>query len=202
MYQEDRLWVDDLTILTNKNRLIEFFPMDHMKTVEKLNALTRLLIYLGILFSIIYSATEYMFIPLVGMALIYLMKLHSPQLLGGGLFDKSSAMQMPTAENPFMNVLMTDYVDNPTRKPAADVEDPEVKALITKHFNDGLYKDVNDVWDHNNSQRQFYTNPSTTIPNDRDSFAKWCWGTPMTCKEGNLQRCLKYEDLRAHGQII
>lgn len=199
MYQEDQLWINDPTILTNKHRLTEFFPIETMKTTEKINAVTRLLIYLGVLLSIIYMSSEYMFIPLVGMAIIYVINLHSPQLIGGAIFDKP--VQMPTVDNPFMNVLISDYVDNPNRKPAGDIEDPEVKALIDKHFNDGLYKDVNDVWDHNNSQRQFYTNPSTTIPNDRESFAKWCWGTPMTCKDGNLQRCLKYEDLRAHGQL-
>jgi hypothetical protein len=127
------------------------------------------------------------------------MKMHSPQLLGGTIIDQQ--VQMPSANNPFMNVLISDYTENPDRKPAGNIEDPEVKALIDKHFNTGLYKDIDDVWDRGNSQRQFYTNPSTTIPNDRDSFAKWCWNTPMTCKEGNLQRCLKYDDVRAHGQI-
>jgi hypothetical protein len=200
MYQEDQLWIDDPTILTNKHRLIEFFPTENMKVTEKVNAVTRLLIYLGVLLSIIYMSSEYMFIPLIGMAIMYVMKQHSPQLIGGGGLP-DNPVQMPTKDNPFMNVLISDYVDNPTRKPAGDLEDPEVRALVDKHFNSGLYKDVNDVWDHNNSQRQFYTNPSTTIPNDRDSFAKWCWGTPMTCKEGNLQKCLKYEDVRAHGQI-
>ena len=46
----------------------------------------------------------------------------------------------------------------------------------------------------NISSRQFYTNPSTTIPNDQESFAKWCYGDMPSCKDG--QNCLRYEDLR------
>ena len=41
----------------------------------------------------------------------------------------------------------------------------------------------------NNSQRQFVTNPSTTIPNDQSKFASRLYGTPKTCKEGNYTNC-------------
>ena len=40
------------------------------------------------------------------------------------------------------------------------------------------------------SSRQFYTNPSTTIPNDQEAFAKWLYYNPeKTCKEGNGLEC-------------
>ena len=54
-----------------------------------------------------------------------------------------------------------------------------------------------------NSQRNFYTTPSTTIPNDRESFQKWLYNTPQTCKE-NQEFCnsLNYENLRSNRFIF
>ena len=55
--------------------------------------------------------------------------------------------------------------------------------------NDSLFRDVNDLFGKNNSQRQFYTVPGNSIPNDQDTFAKWLYATPKTCKEGNGLQC-------------
>ena len=199
MYQDDPFWKDDIGILMDKARLIEFVPTSDMTTNEKLNAITRFLLYLGVLLTVIYKSSSYIYVPLIGMVLVYLIHEHYPMEQTGGA--EQVILQTPTKENPFMNVLLTDYVDNPHRSPAADVEKKEVQEDIDKHFAKGLYRDINNIWDKNNSQRQFYTTPSTTIPNDRDSFMKWCWSTPYTCKDGNLTRCMKYEDVRRHGQI-
>ena len=46
------------------------------------------------------------------------------------------------------------------------------------------------------SQRQFFTMPWTEIVNDRDSFQKWLYLSPETCKQ-NQENCLNYEDLRS-----
>ena len=56
-------------------------------------------------------------------------------------------------------------------------------------FSSGVYRDVNDLFGKNNSQRQFYTVPGNSIPNDQDKFAKWLYSTPKTCKEGNGFQC-------------
>lgn len=198
----DPFWKDDITILLNKHRLIEFVPTADMTANEKLNALTRLSLYVGILLTLVYKSSAPIYIPLITCAILYLVYEHYPDMISqsAGGFN-SDHVQEPTKDNPFMNVLMTDYADNPQRKPAGDIDIPDIKEKINENFSHGLYKDVNNIWDKNNSQRQFYTNPSTTIPNDRDSFMKWCWKTPYTCKEGNLTRCLEFEDVRRHGQI-
>ena len=33
--------------------------------------------------------------------------------------------------------------------------------------------------------RQFYTNPSTTVPNNQEEFATFCYGDMISAKEGN-----------------
>jgi hypothetical protein len=194
---DDNFWYQDYTVLWRQDRLVEFFPVKDMSINEKLNALTRLAIYLGILFGLLYSDTNYLYIPVIAMLIIYIIWSGSPSAQKGGSDPTACPLQSPTTQNPFMNVLMTDYADNPQRKPAADVENPVVKAQMEIGFSEGLYRDVDDIWDKNNSQRQYYTNPSTTIPNDADSFMKWCYNTPYTCKDNNLESCGRYNPINA-----
>ena len=200
---QDPFWKDNINILFDKHRLVEFVPTKDMSTNEKLNATTRFLVYLGVLLSLVYKTSSPVYIPMIGGVIIYLIYEHYPHLVEqvGGAKKSEAKTQAPTPHNPFMNILNTDYVSNPTRPPAADVESAEVKKEIETNFSKGLFKNVNDIWDKNNSQRQFYTNPSTTIPNDRDSFMNWCYNSPTTCKEGNLTRCLRYDELKGHGNV-
>jgi hypothetical protein len=114
----------------------------------------------------------------------------------------------PTLDNPFMNVTMKDYMNSDPvtqktidRPVACDTTDENVKQTIDDFFNHNLFKDVNDVFGKMNSQRQFYTMPSTTIPNAQDEFAKWLYANPKTCKE-DQEFCLRYEDVRAKRPVF
>lgn len=120
---------------------------------------------------------------------------------------KSNNCTTPTLDNPFMNVTMKDYMNFDKdgsivdRPPACDSSDPTVKNEIETNFNNNLFKDVNDVFGKSNSQRQFFTMPYTTIPNNRESFQKWLYLSPATCKE-NQDNCLNYEDIRGKPQVF
>lgn len=99
----------------------------------------------------------------------------------------------PTKDNPFMNILLTDYKNNPNReslnkKPNNNLN---IKKLIDKKFSKNLYKDFSDVFEKQNSQRQYYTTPITTIPNKQKQFANWLYDIGPTCKEGNGEKCIK-----------
>jgi hypothetical protein len=51
------------------------------------------------------------------------------------------------------------------------------------------------VYGKKQGQRQFITQPSTSIPNDQGSFANWLYKIPgKTCKEGGRQACLEQTD--------
>ena len=106
----------------------------------------------------------------------------------------SETCQAPTKHNPFMNVLLTDYVDNPKRPGACSLADVDVERSAEDYFNENLFKDIDEVYGSVHSQRQFISNPSTTIPNPQKEFAEWLYKMPPTCKEGD--NCYKYEDLR------
>ena len=95
---------------------------------------------------------------------------------------------LPTVDNPFGNVLLGDIKPgfNPT---CTSYNNNMVKSDIKKGFEDNLFMDVNDVYSKHNSQRQFYTMPNTDVCNKQTEFAKWCYMTPPTCKEGNGLQC-------------
>ena len=96
----------------------------------------------------------------------------------------------PTVDNPFMNINLTDYQDKPNRVVCDDLLDnKQVQSDIEQKFMKNLYQDTGDIWNKNNSQRQFYTMPNTTIPNKQKDFALWLYNRGPTCKEGNGYQC-------------
>lgn len=88
-----------------------------------------------------------------------------------------------------MNPSIADITDNPHRPSACHVENEKVQQVVEQNFESRLFQDVGDIYGKQASQRQFYTMPATTIPNDQDSFAKWCYGSGPSCKEGNGDQC-------------
>jgi len=102
---------------------------------------------------------------------------------------------VPTARNPFMNVLIDEIKYNPRRPAAASVLDPNVQVSLDDFFRTEFARDPTDVFGRNQSQRQFITMPSTSIPNDVDSYQKWLYKIPgKTCKEGGREACLPGTD--------
>lgn len=108
--------------------------------------------------------------------------------------DGRMCCQAPTSENPFMNVTMADLMDN-TKRPRACSLSESVETEIDDAFGEKYLPNINDPFNRKHSQRQFYTMPSTTIPNDQTAFAKFLYPLSETCKENPLH-CLKYEDIR------
>jgi signal peptidase I len=109
------------------------------------------------------------------------------------VFDK------PTSHNPFDNVLMTDYDYNPNKKPAPPAFNKNVNDQILSSAKqlvqdanpdqpdiaDKLFNSIGDNLVFEQSLRQFNSNPSTTIPNDSNAFAQFCYGSAISSKEGN-----------------
>jgi hypothetical protein len=201
--QKDKFWYDDPTILFKKERLDEFYPSRDMTLTEQLNSLVRLFIYISLLFAIFKQDVNYLFIIVAILVLTYAIYHYSDEkpLFNSFNLDKTTPdtdivinkdIIEPTIDNPFMNVLLTDYTDNPERIAANSLNNynnTKLNEKIDNTFYYNLYRDVDDVYDKYNSQRQFYTMPSTTIPNEQDKFVKWAYKTPPTCKEDNGYRC-------------
>ena len=102
---------------------------------------------------------------------------------------------LPTARNPLMNVLVDEYKYNPQRPGAASVMDPAVRVTLDDFFRVQWTADPTDVFGRSQSQRQFITQPSTSIPNDVESLRNWLYLIPgKTCKEGGRDACLPGTD--------
>ena len=104
---------------------------------------------------------------------------------------KKNKCRKPTADNPYMNIVFSDYLD------AANVPEPcnsdQTKDDAQYLYNSTVYRNIEDVYERQNSQRLFYTLPITTIPNKQGEFADWLYKTGPQCKE-NTSKCTYYEE--------
>lgn len=106
-----------------------------------------------------------------------------------------SGPTVPTARNPFMNILVDEYKYNPKRPAAAAVSNPDIKVTLDDFYRTEFTADPTDVFGRTQSQRQFITMPVTSIPNDVDSYQNWLYRIPgQTCKEGGREACLPGTD--------
>ncbi len=196
----DKFWYQDPLVLIQQDRLIEFFPHNDMSLYEKLNAIVRFALYFALLTLAMKGQTTMFLFPLFVMGLtLYLFKMDYHPEDDKDYFTLSRAKreecQPPSDSNPFMNVLISDYTENPQKKRACDINDKEIQKEIKDKFEKNLYRNTVDLWERNNSQREYYTMPNTTIPNDQINFAKWLYKTPATCKELTTH-CTTDVDLR------
>ena len=93
----------------------------------------------------------------------------------------------PDEDNPMMNQNYFDLYEN--KKAVPTYNNPGMKRKVEETLDAGVYKDSNDLFNRRNSQRQWYTMPNTEAMNKQTEFAKWCYMTPPTCKEGNGLQC-------------
>ena len=199
-------WLENPNVLLNKNYLTEIWPQDNFDLDRKLNAITRLILILAIL-GFLFTKSSYIIVS-AAVSIIVLVMIHksksASKLEGMKNLDVkinkedfeellNEEFTMPTKKNPFMNVLMNEYADNPKRKSAAPVYNEEVLDDATKKSrkDEKLYKKLGDNLTFQNSLRNFYSTPNTNIPNNQKDFAEFCYGNMASCKEGDEFMCEK-----------
>lgn len=194
----EKIWYEDIGNFITQDNYHVILPSGTMTFVEKMNAIVRLFIYIGLLLALIKSEINYLFMGVVAAVVsIVIVEFDKKQKTQVDTFlqEKNLAIvndkvcTKSTVENPFMNPSIADIAYNPDRPPACDLNEPEVQKQVEENFNKRLFKDVGDLYATMSSQREFYTVPATTIPNDQTNFAEWLYGIPPTCKEGNGLQC-------------
>ncbi len=181
-------WVNEPTILFNQKYITQLWPYSYLSYEEKLNAVTRFVILMTILGYMLLNRFIIIILGLVVMGIIVLLYKKKEGMLFPyyGVEDQQEIEQ----NNPFGNVLMTDYKYNPNKKAANQEYTPDleqsinkkIKEFIVQENNDNneinnLFNNVGDRFTFEQNNRQFYTNPSTTIPNKQDDFLSFCFGT-------------------------
>ena len=198
-----KFWLEDFKILYKDDQFLKFFPSNKMTTNEQLNALTRFSMYLFIIFILFGDDIEWSLIPVLLLVLaVFLSRVDNfESFYNIGNKKVSSKVksvkscQKPNKNNPFMNVLMSDYIDDPNRAEACDVTRDDIQKEITTNFSNNLYKNSDDIFNNKSSERQFYTTANTTIPSKQKEFAEWLYGENDNCKINN-DKCLKYSNVK------
>lgn len=109
-------------------------------------------------------------------------------------------------KNPFSNVLLTQINDEPERKAAPPSFNVDVDEDITKNVkravqmmnpgikntNKQLFGDLYQQFQLDQSNRQFFSTPSTRVTNDQGAYGQYLYGYMPSAKEdtpdGNMQR--------------
>jgi hypothetical protein len=201
MSAEERIWYEDLPGFLSLERLPVFLIDRDMTYAQQLNAITRLILYFCLIVWILKQNGNILFLAIGWMlftALLYEMEkkqfnakrklLETMQLQQN---RRNEYCTRPTRDNPFMNVSYSDYKGFPSRPKACDINQSNVRRKVNKLFDQGVKRNIGDIFHKEASDRQFYTSPVTTIPNDQTGFASWLYESPRTCKEGNGQACVQ-----------
>jgi len=157
-----QFWINDPTVLFNKDNILELWPTSDMCYEQKLNAITRLIILITILGYISTMSTRILVIGFLTLAVIFvLFKMRkqkltkemvkegfsensSPSILKHKLKSITNPVTLETVlndefkegnkRNPFSNVLLTQINDDPERKSAPPSFNVDVDEDITKNI--------------------------------------------------------------------
>ncbi len=201
-------WLDNPSILFNKNKITELWPQQKQTMDDKLNAITRLIILLTVLG---YSMTRSLYLlitSLITLCILVLLqrsqqrkkkikkikkKIIKEGFTSPTLYKKvRTSFVTPTKKNPLMNVLLPEIQYDPQRKSAAPAFNPAVEKEINDSVADPrLFLDLGDNIAFDQSMRNFYATANTTIPNNQTAFAEFCYGNMPSCKDGDYLQCSK-----------
>tara|TARA_B100001121_G_scaffold21242_1_gene16542 strand:+ start:95 stop:781 length:687 start_codon:yes stop_codon:yes gene_type:complete len=201
-------WFKDISILYDKNYLLEIIPKKEYDFSRKLNAVVRFSVYYSILLYIFKRDTNILCFPFITIVItVFLHKTNKDEKNDDamkGLMSSKSHTSMedidmmimdinkdvfrePDEDNPMMNQNYFDLYEN--KKAVPTYNNPGMKRKVEETLDASIFKDSNDLFNRRNSQRQWYTMPNTEAMNKQTEFAKWCYMTPPTCKEGNGLQC-------------
>ena len=203
------IWTKDPAVLMDKTYIRQIWPTSTMTNTEKLNAITRIVILLVILGYIVTRSIKYILVGIITLIIIagyyqYNNKIYKKEAFRKAVKEGFTSPALykatekrfvsPTNANPMMNVLLPELNGNPNRKTAA----PAFNRIVEKEINDKvkenviknvkdprLFRGINNELEFDLSMRNFYTTANTTVPNDQEGFAEFCYGDMISAKEGN-----------------
>jgi len=167
-----------------------------MNFKEKIILISGVILFISLIASLIFREISYIlfaFIMCIFLFYIYLYNIEIKNKNRENLdinhrdFINNKICIKPTKENPFMNPTIIDLTNKDLK--ACDIDNTKIKKEIDNYFKNPVYKDVIDIYDRKFSERQFYTMPASSIPNDREKYLDWLYYRDKTCKENNGERC-------------
>ena len=194
-------WFEDFKELIHSDKVLQFWPTNDQTPADRINAASRFVIYATCIIYVIRRDPRIFVLGGTVLGVLYAMY-RSNMIKGtqGRLTNSESIIggnvcRMPTSDNPYANVLLTDITDDPEREGACYY--PSVKGHV-KYFGDdrviydgGRSRSALPEYQRNASARQFVSMPVTTIPGDQTAYAEWLYGPKMgpMCKSGDMSVC-------------
>jgi hypothetical protein len=188
------IWFNDIAgFLRDANTWTQFLPNSRQNLSQQLNSIVIFALYFTIGLIIIKRDIRIIYVFLFILLVTWFIYTHYEQDIEKKkeLYDNLKVKKqnkwsdkmcvLPTKENPFMNVSMSDYQEFPNRPEAC--KDDSVSRDIDSLFNQELPRETLDIFGKGASDRQFFTNPITTIPNNRDDFTRFLYDIKPTLKQ-------------------
>ena len=196
----DMLWTDDIGILINNDKITDIWPSESNTLHENYNAMIRFMSLYTVMIALYKQNTIPFAMLFVFMIIFYLFYnflysnkqndvdiLHKvnnrmdqirPNMIIGNKMNNemkeypSKHCKASTGSNPFMNPILGESMED-TYKPICDFE---TNKNIDNNFVSSLPQSEWDIYNKQNSQRQFYTIPNHTSYADQSEYAKWLYG--------------------------
>ena len=209
-------WLNNPAILFDKNAITELWPLESMTREQKINAITRLVIILTLIGFLFLNNIKILVTGIIAILILlftyYILNKNTNLNKVKETFSNEDIYKKvkhnftnPSVINPVMNILLPEIQDNPNRLEAAPSYNNAVKNSIneeTKNFIVGnfdnnenikknLFDDQGDNFEFEQSMRHFYTTANTRVPNNQSEFARFCYGNMASCKDGDVEMCLK-----------
>lgn len=187
-------WINNLNELFNP----VLIPTENMTLEEKLNTISRLILFIGIISAFIFNDSRYILFIIIMLTIsIVIYNFQNNNLLSAEKFLEDKNLDIidnkictkPTVDNPFMNPTLNDIKYNSNKPNACSIDNSKINNLINDSFYSRVFREAGDIYGKLSSERQFYTVPSTSIPNDQTSYAEWLYKRGKTCKENNGEQC-------------
>jgi Family of unknown function (DUF5762) len=166
------------------DELLKFWPTASQSARERVSATTRFILYAACLVYILNRDTRIFALGALALAILYYMwttNMVQDGKLRPAIGDarQSSVFRpdvtLPSVNNSMGNVLLNEYVDNPDRPAAAWY--PSVRGQVQQ-----AWSQIHPFERQRDAERNFYTMPSSTIPNDQTGFAQAAYGRPFANK--------------------
>jgi hypothetical protein len=176
----NQFWANEPTILFHKDFIFEMWPQNTMQYEQKLNAISRLILFITVLGYILTGSIKLLLVGAITLIVIYILfkmrKKERFQVQSNnvtGLKTKSmptendiiinpvtlenvlsSEFQEGNKKNPFSNVLLTEIMDKPERLSAPPSFNPKVDEGITKNVKKSVQFMNPNI---NNTNKQLYS---------------------------------------------
>ena len=172
-------WIEEPTILFQRDKVFEMWPFDNMNYNAKINAITRIIIVLTFVGYIITESMYIVLVCLIAMGAIY-------KMVGWHQVNETKSSSSRTLNNPYNNVLLTDIGNGNTSKKANAKVNKPLSSSSPSELSDGT-KNLWDIEQDKYLDHIFYSTINPGGMNDQEGFANFLYGGMPSAKEDGAE---------------